>query len=222
MTAEAATAILTSCRHIHAATNATVGSAVSSEPRAPPIADESRSRIRVSTVCAALSPGDLVTMSSLVATGRLDLIGRVEHGGNAVLEGHTPPCGQVRARHYSADPSAPEPDEVEGLAAVIQLHHECRDVDARSQRDASHGATDNGIGAVSQFGDRSGTLAPSVLLQLTGLELQLRAGQPGRDARHQPRLALLGATSLVIRHCCVPPPSGSRGSLGHVRTAADR
>src|SRR5680860_81653 len=119
MTAEAATAILTSCRHIHAATNATVGSAVSSEPRAPPIADESRSRIRVSTVCAALSPAGLVTMSSLVATGRLDLIGRVEHGGGAVFEGHATPCGQVGARHDSADPAPAQPDQVDGLAAVV-------------------------------------------------------------------------------------------------------
>src|SRR5665811_428918 len=136
MTADAATAILTSCRHIHAATNATVGSAVSNEPRAPPTADESRSRIRVSTVCAAASAGDLVTMSSLVATGRLDLIGRVEHGGNAVLEGHASSCGQVGARHDSADPATAEPDEVDRLGAVVQLHHECRDVDARSKGDA--------------------------------------------------------------------------------------
>src|SRR5665648_1244417 len=79
MATEAPTAIVTSCNQTHATTNATVGSAVSNEPRAPPNADESRSRIRDSTVCASARAGDGDAMSSLVATVRPYLIGGIEH-----------------------------------------------------------------------------------------------------------------------------------------------
>src|SRR5450759_479164 len=180
MPTAAATAVLTSCRHIHAATKATVGSAVSNEPRAPPNADESRSRIRDSTVCAA-PVGDLVTMSSLVATGWLDLIGRVEDRRYAVLEGHSAVRVQIGTGHDAADPATSEPDEVEGLTAVVELHHQCRDVEARSQRHTSDGATDPGLDAVRQPRDGGGTQATRVLLQITGLELHLGPSQARRD-----------------------------------------
>src|SRR5450759_3545451 len=102
MATEAPTAATTSCRHAQATTNATVGSAVSNEPRAPPNADESRSRIRDSTVCAMAVAG--VAMSSLVATVRPYLIGGVEDRGYAVLIGHASVHAQIGPRHDTTDP----------------------------------------------------------------------------------------------------------------------
>src|SRR5450759_2492526 len=177
MAAEAITALLTSCRQTQAPTNATVGSAVSNEPRAPPNADESRSRIRDSTVCAVASMGDSVMVSSLVATDRLDLVGRVEDRGYAVLEGHAPVRGQIGPRDDPSDAPTAEPDEVQGLAAVVQLHHERRDIDSRSKGHAADGAPDACVGAVRKVGDRGGAQAPGVLLQLAILELGGSAGQ---------------------------------------------
>src|SRR5665647_282350 len=204
MAAEAITASFTSCRQLHGTTNATVGSAVSNEPRAPPNADESRSRIRDSTVCALASVDDSVTMSSLVATDWLDLIGRVEDRGYSVLVRHASVRGQIRPRHDATDAPTAEPDEVQGLAAVVELHDQRRDVDARSQGHATDGATDSGFGAVCQVGDRGATQAPGVLLQLTVLELRLRGSQARRKTGQQPGLDLL-ARAQVSCHGAVPP-----------------
>src|SRR5664280_2789875 len=121
---EAPTATLTSCSQTQATTKATVGSAVSNEPRAPPNADESRSRIRDSTVCASTVSGAGVTMSSRSATVRPDLIGRIEDRRYAVSVGHPSVRAQIGPRHDPTDPATAEPDEIHGLGAVVDLHHQ--------------------------------------------------------------------------------------------------
>ena len=208
MTPEAITAAFTSCRQVQAPTNATVGNAVSNEPRAPPRAAESRSRIRDSTVCAVGPVGGSVTISSLVATDRFDLVGGVEDRRYAVPIGHEPVCRQIRPRDDAGDAPPTEPDKVQRLAAVVELHDQRRDVDARSQGHASNGATDAGVLAVRQGIDRCGIQAPGVLLQLVVIGLGCRAGQARRETREQSRPGNCGR-ALVSCHACGTPPNES-------------
>src|SRR5664280_2286120 len=126
MATEAPTAATTSCRHAQATTNATVGSAVSNEPRAPPNADESRSRIRDSTVCAMAVAGVAMAMLSLVVTVKSYLVGGIEDRRYAVLVGHPSVRAHIGPRHDASDPTTAEPDEIQGLAAVIDLRHQGR------------------------------------------------------------------------------------------------
>src|ERR1019366_2384918 len=100
---EAPTATVTSWNQTQATTKATVGSAVSNEPRAPPRADESRSRIRDSTVCASANTGDGAADSSLAATVTAALVGGIENRRCAVLVGHPSARAQIRSRHDTTD-----------------------------------------------------------------------------------------------------------------------
>src|ERR1039458_403177 len=138
---EAPTATVTWWNQTQATTKATVGSAVSNEPRAPPNADESRSRIRDSTVCACTLAGAGVTRSSLAATVRPDLIGGIKDRRDAVPVGHPSVRAQIGPRHNAPDPATAKPDEIHGLGAVGDLHHQGRHVGPRARVDTDRKST---------------------------------------------------------------------------------
>jgi len=71
-----------------------------------------------------------------------------------MLIGHPSVRGQIGPRHDATDPATAKPDEIQDLAAVVDLDHQRRDVDARSKGHAPDGATDAGLGAVHQADDR--------------------------------------------------------------------
>src|SRR5450631_1566308 len=213
---EAPTATVTWWSQTQATTKATVGSAVSNEPRAPPNAEESRSRIRDSTVCASTVAGAGVTMSSLAATVRADLIGGIEDRRYAVPVGHPSVRAQIGPRHDAPDPTTAKPDEIHRLAAVVDLHHQGRHIGPRLRVHTANGATHAGLRAVHQVDDRSPTRGSGALVHRTRLELGRGPGQACAHPREQPGPAPWHPVSS--RHGWSHPLV----DLGDLRTALER
>src|SRR5450631_423700 len=149
-----------------------------------------------------------VVMSSLLATARPYLIGGVEDRRYAVLEGHSSVSAQVYPRHHTTDSTSPEPDEIQGLAAVVDLYHQCRYVDPWSQGHTADGAEHTGLRAVHQVDDQGPAQPPGVLLQVLGFELGLSSSQACAHAREQPGPA--SALPVLMGHSWFPSASGSR------------
>src|SRR5450631_361193 len=127
-----------------------------------------------------------VALLSLAATVRPNLVAGIEDRGYAVLIGHPSVRAQIGPRRDASDPATAEPDEIQGLAAVVDLCHQGHDVGARSKGHTANGATHAGLAAVHQVGYRGPAQAPGVLLQIIGFELELGPSQARRHAGKQP------------------------------------